>query len=250
MTSKRLRLFSFVILALLCGGLALHAQPANRAVKMVKFRILSWSTVINDFNFESNHATTEVGPIVPNTRTRYLNYTGGDDLLFYNTPKPKEGKDERVPVLRVPYAELSENILILINDTAQPYAARVLEESSQKFPPGSYRFINFTPLLMKVAVGTEIGDLSRNGDYIMKPASLKSGDVFTMRIAAEVEKNAAKMIYSNRWMYGDVERIMIFVSQGSAMQNGGLIVKCFTEDVPVAAQSGAQPSNTKPGRPQ
>ena len=230
MISKRLRLFSFIIFGLLCGTLGLHAQPAVRPVKTVKFRILAWSTVINDFNFESNHATTEVGPIVPNTRTRYLNYTGADDLLFYNTPKPKKDKDERVPVLRVPYDELSENILILINDTAQPYTAKVLEESAQKFPPGSYRFINFTPLLMKVAVGTEIGDLAGNGEYIMKPAALKSGGVFTMRIAAEVEKKAARMIYSNRWMYGDVERIMIFVSQGKAEQNGGLIVKCFTED--------------------
>lgn len=245
-----------ILVAILCVFECRFAfSQSNRPEKAVRFRMLAWSKPVGGLLFESEGKTQSVDVIVPNARTKAYSFTGAGDLVFFEVTTGPDGKELRVPLLTVPYEQLGENILILVLGYSPPYTAKVMDESNSGFPPGSYRFVNFTKLTIKVALvakDAEIETIAPQSQGLVVPKKFKSGDVFTLRIVNETTEGGAKYhwIYSNRWMYGDRERIMAFINHDDSELNDGFSVKCFTEDVPAPTQSRAQPSNTKPGRPQ
>ena len=217
-------------------------SQAKQPEKAGKFRMISWSKPVSGLLFESGGKVVPVDLIVPNTRTKPYSFTSAGDLVFFSATTGPDGKEVRTPLLTVPYGQLDENILILVIGDSSPYTARVLDESSSSFPPGSYRFVNFTKLSIKVALDKEVTSILPQSQAVVVPKALKVGGVFTLRIVNETSDVGAgyHWIYSNRWMYGDRERIMAFINHDDSEQNDGFSVKCFTEDVPVPAKSSTR----------
>lgn len=218
----------FIVLSFI-GLLPKVEAQTERPLKAVKFRLMSWASPLEGLHFESAGKVQSIDEVVPHARSRPYSFVGNGDLNLFTISQDSDGKEVRKIVASVPYAGLENNMLLLINEVSNPYKVRTLAESVLKFPSGSFRLISFSNLPVKVGIGTEPYDLPPNGEVIAKPKTLKTGDVFPLRIVATGDQGL-ELVYSNRWLYSDKERVMLFVDRGAAQENQGLIVKCFTED--------------------
>jgi hypothetical protein len=229
-------LFSFVFLAIACSSIA-QELAKDKPIKRVEFRIMSWSGNLEGFNYESEKKRYDIDTIGPISRTRPYTYVGNEDLIFFSFNQGPTSQVEKTPLLKVPYDSLIKRFLILVNDTSKPYTFRILDESGDQFGPGSFRVVNFSRRPIKYLIGLNTGDIKSAGIHDENSVSAAPGDVLPIKFATPFDETL-KIIYSNRWLYDNTERVMIFLIEDNNPDNNGFMTKFFSERYFPPAEDG------------
>ncbi len=105
-----------------------------------------------------------------------------------------------------------------------------MDDSLKSFPPGTFRFFNFTPKRMHIAFGGKVRKLNPNGVKTVKANASDNGEFIPFLIEDIASK---KVIYETRLIGQPSGRNMVFI--GSPSNPGSNVtVKFLSEVVPPA----------------
>ncbi|MGF1530883.1 MAG: hypothetical protein ACFCU4_05940 [Puniceicoccaceae bacterium] len=160
---RDLRLFIPIFLIAVSAG-----QPTAKASTKLPlpipdgFRILAWNVKAvppeGSLFYQQGEELVPIDEIADTYASKVYPYEGDGNLLFFGaqpgTTKVEEGK----VVGRVNLTQFKLPLVLLSRSdpgSSEPYRALSIEDSTESFPLGSYRFINATDRTFAVQIGDE-----------------------------------------------------------------------------------------------
>ena len=201
---------------------SLHAAPV---------RFLAWDDAIaaRKIAFGAGAEVIGLESLHSQKRSKPVNWAGGEIppvLVALDRTSP-DGKPVTAPIKLTP--DLKSPLVLILPDAVHPTGLRcfVIEDSSENFGWGTFRFIN--------ATGKEL--LVRN-DKVTKslPESWKAvdlnpgGEARNMGLQLAARDNLNAILYSAVWEYDPAVRKLIFIVPGTDVQSGALSLKIIPED--------------------
>ena len=212
----------------LCGPVS--AQDTPDAVVKVRFRLMSWDTVISDLNYAQDKKLIPVS-MLPNGRSPFFEYQGAGPIQFFREVPGPDGKPMAEVAATVPLSDFKErSLLLFFRSPASPkqYRVQVIDDSDAAIPPGSYHFINLTKVPLKVACGGGEGEVQPEQEQTVLGNPADGGQTTPMKVDA-VTATGVRHVYSNQLPFGKTTRTLVFVSQSP--QTGSIELKRLQEDV-------------------
>lgn len=202
------------------------------AVQAASIRFLPWDSSIaaRKIGFHNGKEVVAVENLHPDKRTKPVAWVGGGEvppqLIALDRTSP-DGKPVAVPIKVQP--DMANPLVMILPDAAHPTGLRcfVIEDGSNSFAWGTFRFIN--------ATGKEL--LVRN-DKVTKslPETWKAvdlnpgGAVRNMGIQLAARDNLEAILYSAVWEYDPDVRKLIIIVPGTDAQGGVVNLKIIPED--------------------
>lgn len=219
MTFKTLCAAAFAAFVALTATATLSA---SQETKPLKFRLISWSSVIEGLHFRQGDGTLVAVPLIlPNGRSPYYTYQGAGPVVFGRVSNGPDGKpllDEAGnpifhPAAHLEAAKFSEKTLLMFHEQAgasDRYQIMPLDDSEAALPPGSYRFFNFTPYSLAVQCGDAQGTVASRDSVLLRGKPTDSPVMIRVVMAAEVG-NQLRRAFADRWPYIKTHRTSVFV---------------------------------------
>lgn len=198
----------------------LRAQDAPSATVNVRFRTFGWDGASSDLNYwqskDVNVATFQ------DTRSIFYKYTGPAQMILYRVLTGTDGRIVRVPVVTANLQDAGPwPLLILFTGTGAPptYTVQVLPDDLKSFPPGSYKFANYTNGPISGALGTQSFQLQPGGIQLLRGRPVPP--LTTMFAAVYVGAGGDRTpVYTNNWAFEPLMRTLVFVKQSSDSSSG------------------------------
>ena len=217
-----------------CAIVSLRAaEPAKpQAAGTVHFRTLGVSINAEDIVYKKGEKYLPI-TLSEAVRSAYYDTTGGNGLLtFYRMVAGPEGKPVPVSVGQVDLTGLGPRVLLLfLPDPAQGknYTVRAFADNAKVVPPGSYRFMNLTVINVGIVLGGKKVIIAPGGEAVV--GDTPAGGSAEIQVAVYgVVGEAAKIAYSNIWLFDPQSRFTVLITP-SAMFATGAQVRRFPESI-------------------
>jgi hypothetical protein len=179
----------------------------------IRFRTLGWDVDRDSGLYYSNDKKdSEVG-FHSDGRSVFYDYKGPSLLIFYKYVDGPEGKQVQVPVAQADLRDVGAwALLIFFKDPKNPdlYQVQVLADDLQAFPAGTYRYVNFGSVPMKIRIGDQQANLvpSAVKNFLVKP----KGDMRVLQTTVSYDQPEGNVLaYSNNWAFFPTMRSLIFI---------------------------------------
>jgi hypothetical protein len=201
-----------ILVLLMAVLVSFLAGPVARAgdAQVHHLRLISWSEPIDDLKFLNGDGTVVPVEIPLNRFSPVYQYKGPGPVIM-GTAGPG-GKAGFKQMAMVPLAETASDgvlwVLFTGTDAVGQYVTSGIEEKESDFPPGGYRFLNFSeyPLHIKCGDWEMIAPPWKSASF--HPNTTDSAQIMPVEIRAERD-GEMKRVYSNRWPYGKATRTLV-----------------------------------------
>ena len=203
---------AILVLALWAVGTCLAQSPGQQTYKL-KFRLISWDSVISDLQFLSGSGKPTAVRILQNGRSSFYEYEGPGPVSFGRMKTGPDGKPVFEVVVTVPIEEFGERTLLMFFDKAGSpgsYNVTGFDDSDSALPAGSYRFCNLTPNMLAVKCGDAKGTVAPKESLLLRAKTTDNPEIMSLEIWSKTGARFQRA-YSNRWPYGGTTRTLVFV---------------------------------------
>jgi hypothetical protein len=230
-------LFFAAILALMTTSYLCAQENVPRSYS---FTALSWDQPIRDLHYFDGSQWQEItitnaAKTLPRT-VRLLKPV----ILFYNEIPSDEANASPVATARFP-AETPEAMFLFFPVeqavSQERYNVRSLADGVRGYPPGSYRFINFSANPMAGSVGGETFQLDPGAERVLQPRDLEDGSVVFQYASFAGEK--WEVFYRSHWSVRKDRRTIVFFLENPD-QPGKLSMRRIYEAVPLSEPTSAR----------
>lgn len=212
--------------ALLAGVFA-----AFTPLQAAPIRFLAWDDTIaaRKIGFSNGAEVAELQSLHPHKRSKSINWTSSEipPTLVALDRTRLDGKPVTSPIKLT--ADLKSPLVLILPDPAQPSGVRcfVIEDSSDNFGWGTFRFINATG--KELLVRNE--KVTKSLPDTWKAVDLNPGGAMrNMGVQLAARDNLTAILYSSVWEYEPDVRKLIIIVPGTDAQSGALNLKIIPED--------------------
>jgi hypothetical protein len=216
------------------------AQTTPSPRSKVRFRLMSWDSVITDLNYAQGRKVVPVS-MLPNGRSVFYEYEGPDPLVFFREVAGPDGKLQAEVAGSISPGDFKDRtLLIFFKSPSDPkqYLIKAFDDSDAAIPPGCYRFINISNVPLRVKCGGDTGELPAGNALTLHGNPTSGGEITGIQVDA-VTGSGVKHAYSNRLPFGKTTRTLIFVFQIPA--TGSFELKRLPEDIAALPKPSATP---------
>jgi hypothetical protein len=232
--------FAAVFAAILCLPSSLRAQQA--AVN-VRFRIFGWDEASSDLNYWQ---AKDLGVVIyQDTRSVFYKYAGPAQIIFYRIVTGSDGNIVRVPAAQANLeGEGPWPLLIFFKTPGSPgkYSVDVLPDDLKSFPPGSYKFANFTNGPISGKLGPQSFQLQTRDIRLLRGQT----EPGRTTLFAEIDTggpDGKTPVYTNNWAAQPQMRTLVFVKQSSDSSTGIVARRIIESTVFPPASQPSSPLN-------
>ena len=165
----------------------------------------------------------------PGTRSELYRLQDSTALELYILKTDSRGKPDYEMVGRGPLLPETKRMLFLISETKAsdglPLMLFGLDDSLKTFPPGTFRFINFTPHKLKVIFGGSTTTLQPEELQVVRSNISQSGGFLPFLIT----NKAGETVFETRLYAQPTGREMVFISPVSDRQASRVAVKFISQ---------------------
>jgi hypothetical protein len=223
---------SLLLLSLLWTAtlLPLGAQSALKATSL-KFSCVVWEPLsISPIYYRDGKSYLPL-EFYPGIRSKLYPLKEGDGLELYKDAVGPDGKPTYELVGKAPLVAGARQILFLVdpvpNASGLPLRLYGMNDALDIFPPGTFRFFNFSPTTLRVKFGGQVNQLPAGESTVVKSNVPKLGG-FTPFLVGDA---TGKIIFGTRLFSQPTGREIVFISP-PAKPDGLARVKFITEIVP------------------
>ncbi len=211
-------------------GVPARAQaPADDG--QLQFRTLGWGVVADDLFYDLGGKNV---PLVVKdaARSAFYSHPRTERLVFFRLVPGPEQKPVRQTVAEAEVGAAGEwPLLIFLQNeagAALPYRVVALSDDLRSFPPSACRFINLTPVELRVVVGEDKFSLSPRAMHQIN-LGLDPAAPPQMRYAAIglFNEQGARRLYGNNWAFRPNQRTLVVIFP----QDGGMQLNRIVDDV-------------------
>jgi hypothetical protein len=193
---------------------------AQQATVNVRFRLFGWDEASSDLNYWQ--AKDLNVSIYQDTRSVFYKYAGPAQILFYRIVTGSDGNIVRVPAAQANLeGEGPWPLLIFFKTPGSPgkYTVDVLPDDLKSFPPGTYKFANFTNGPVSGKLGAQSFQL-QSRDIRLLRGQTEPGRT---TLFAEIDTDGPggeTPVYTNNWAFQLQMRTLVFVKQSNDTSTG------------------------------
>jgi hypothetical protein len=210
------KMFKFFLLFVCLGAAepAAHAENPPAPAFSVRFRTLGWKTNIPENTLFYHVKDTEKSiSVMSDSRSLFYDYRGPSEITFYQNIPGADGTPRPTAVCSAELKDAGDWPLLIFSKeagTPEKFKIRVIPDDLQAFPPGSFRFVNYTTLQPTAKVGSKSVTLAP--DEITTIKEQPSGDNRTLFVSVlQPGSKTQPILYSNNWAYYPGQRTMVFI---------------------------------------
>lgn len=215
---KTTQLISAGLLAvILCLPAKLRAQEAT---VNVRFRIFGWDEASSDLNYWQAKDVNVV--IYQDTRSVFYKYAGPAQIVFYRIVTGSGGSIVRVPAAQANLEGAGPWPLLLFFKTpGSPgkYTVDVLPDDLKSFPPGTYKFANFTYGPVSGKLGAQSFQLQSRDIRLLRGQTEPGRTTLFAEIDTD-GPDGKTPVYTNNWAFQPQMRTLVFVKQSTDSSTG------------------------------
>ena len=208
-----------IFLILATSASVLKAQ-APKGPPPIQFSCVSWAQLsIPGLLYREGKVCLPL-EVLPRNRSKLYPLHGINALELYILATDKEGKQSYQLVGKAPFPQGTDRALFIIDKKAPdglPLTVTGVDDSLKVFPPGSFRFVNFTPAPLKVVFGGKTSPVAPEAMTVVKSNVSAEGGFLPFFIKDASERT----VYENRLFGQPTGRDMIFI--GPPARPGGRV---------------------------
>lgn len=216
------------------------------------FRLLGLGIQSSELFYSMDGADIPV-VIAEDYRSPFYQRPGGGALRFYTMEKTASGDLLRHQALTVALPENMRFPLILISQSGNSLAARVLDDGEKAFPGGSYRVLNELDYDVGVVLGQSRQLIRKRSEVVLED---RGGDKRTRQVQVYRDKGKeAVLLFSNNWAFNKALRTLVLINPGSGISEFPFVRRIVepvnildnpTPMTPPSAPEAATPSKPNP----
>jgi hypothetical protein len=221
------KLVSIILIGLGVAGVAGAAPDDVR----VDFHCLAWDQTLRNapVGYISKEKLIGIPMLDDHSQTRgRFTYEGPPLINFHNTKEfRKNPLVTPIGSYQVP-AGADKLLLVLIPREDGKISIVGMDNDWKNFPKNAFRMMNMTDEKLGVLIDSQKILLSPNA---MEMGTLKASDSlsFEVKIAAQADDDAVRVMYSNRWNRGTDRRFLCFISEIDGAKKRKLKVKVVSD---------------------
>jgi len=214
---------SFTAFLVFAGVSAISLAPVFGA----SFRALAWNSPISEVFYSPSGDPAKLEPFEAYTHARsdaYQLSEGVGTVRFYRKESQPDGTEKAVEVASANLSKAGQDALVILFDNRQRpgrYFTEVLDDSAASFRGGGFRFVNYTPVPVGVALGDEKARLAPKEAMIIngKPRTIGQVDnVLDVSVFVLADKTP-RQVFGNIWAHNPSVRNLVFIVQVPGLQN-------------------------------
>jgi hypothetical protein len=167
--------------------------------------------------------------LAPGNRSEIYRLQGETALELYVLKTDSQGEPNYEIVGRGTLLPETKRMLFLLSETKAtnglPLALFGLDDSLKTFPPGTFRFINFTPYNLKAVFGGSTTTLPPKEVQVVKSNISQSGGFLPFLVS----NNAGDTVFETRLYAQPTGREMVFITPVSDRQASRVAVKFISQ---------------------
>jgi hypothetical protein len=253
MNSRTFRMMNFtrltqrlLVLSLLWAAdtLPLSAQSAASAASL-KFSCAVWEPLpISPIYYRDGKSYLSL-EFSPGSRSKLYPLKVGNALELYKKVTAEDGEITYQLVGKAPWIAGARRMLFLVDPVANasrlPLKLFGVNDALDVFPPGTFRFFNFSNTTLEVKFGGQVSQLTKGESTVVKSNVSDQGGLLPILMA----DTNNRIIFENRLFAQPDFREMVFIGN-PATPNGTPKVKFLTQVIPPepAEPAGPQPSSS------
>jgi hypothetical protein len=201
-----------LVLGMCVASLSSHGQEGDRV--RVELVSLAWDRPIKGLLYGAVSEPQEMD-VYARGFSAPANYEGPALLEFYRLLPPEEegGAPVRDVVGRAALPGETSKVLLLFRplreEEGERYQVVAMDNSLARFPPGSFRFFNFTNIELVGVVGSETLRVGAGATAIERPRGDENGNV-EVRLFTELA-GQRRAVYSSVWGVRESRRTSVFI---------------------------------------
>ena len=237
---------NFFVLSLLwaAASLPLGAQSSQRAASL-EFSCAVWEPLpIAPIYYRDgkNYLPLQFSP---GSRSKLYPLKQGNALELYKEAVSPDGKPTYELVGKSPWIAGARQMLFLIepdsNTSGLPLRLFGVNDALDVFPPGTFRFFNFSSTTLQVKFGGQVSQLTKGESTVVKSNVSDQGGLLPILMADANNR----IVFENRLFAQPDFREMVFIGN-PAKPNGTPKVKFLTQVIPPKPAKPAEPQATSP----
>ncbi len=209
---RRARLVATGCLLILGMNPTLFAQaPVDRG--SLHFRTMGWGVAPDDLFYSVGGKDIGV-KIFDAGRSGFQDYPKRGEISFYRIVEKEDGTEEHVIVAKGDLRGGGPTpLLIMTKSKADPdkLDMTVIADDLTAFPERTCRFVNFTPIEIKVTVGRKAATI-QPGDIRLVDTNLETDDRTRYVTTSVTVKDQKLMLSYNNWVFRPGQRVMVFIA--------------------------------------
>lgn len=243
------RFFFLCLLVLILGTSSGQAQPsksqnADAGGSLVFTCVIFDPLPIEPLFYRDGKTQT---PIVPRTMRRSLPYKLGPETRFdlLTTETLQDGSTGYKIVGTAPIPQGASRVMFLVEPKPQrgpndlPLNILAVEDSLERFPPGTFRYANATPIPLRIEFGGVGASAAPGETVLIKPRAVDAGFY-----PVKIFDASGKEIFQTRFFWEPVVREYVIIKPGASVTEGKLSLRFISEVVepPKPAETPSVPA--------
>lgn len=240
---------SLLLLSLLwtAAPLPLGAQSPSSADSL-KFSCAVWEPLSIDPIYYRDGKSYLPLELHPGMRSKLYPLKQADSLELYKDAVGPDGKSTYELVGKAPWVAGARQMLFLVdsvpNASGLPLRLYGMNDALDIFPPGTFRFFNFSSTTLQVKFGGQVSKLPAGESTVVKSNVSDQGGLLPIYMADANNR----IVFENRLFAQPDFREMVFIGN-PAKPNGTPRVKFLTQVIPPEPDKPAKPAKSA-GPPQ